>query len=267
MSVWNFLICTGNLVILLIKDFYVPKNLKIHLSTTIAQNSAMGLYFQNFNPLLFTKLSLPRTKIRPKHSEGVVWAQSKGHFRTQHPWKPLHNMLLVWPYLWILMFWNFLSFGVIYLIGGQLATSRHSWVVVYIYEMNRDCIHHPIFIYMMRIACFITPFSVTTYQYIYVSVLIRFDHICSSSRSSSSSATRDFWLQSGTGRYVQIFYRRRSKTSHTSITMLQSGEHNSIFPHPIYLNCYKLCVYLSSILQTQQLFTLFLIWCSKCLYV
>ena len=137
MSVWNFIICTiictGNLVILLIKDFYVPKNLNIHISTTIAQNSTMGVYFRNFNPLVFAEFSLPRTKIRPKHSEGVVWAQSKGHFRTKHPWKPLHNMLPVWLYLWILKFWNFLSLGVIYLIGGQLATSRQSWVVVYIY--------------------------------------------------------------------------------------------------------------------------------------
>ena len=150
MSVWNFIICTiictGNLVILLIKDFYVPKILKIHISTTTAQNFAKGLYFQNFNPLLFTELSLPRTKIRPKHSEGVVWAQSKGHFWTQHPWKPLYNMLLLWPYLWTLMFWNFLSFGIIYLIGGQLATSSGWWYI----SMNKDRIHHPIFIYLIR---------------------------------------------------------------------------------------------------------------------
>ena len=126
----------------------------LRIITTIAQNSAMGVYFKNSNPLLFAEFSLPRTKIRPKHSEGVVWAQSKGHFRTQHPWKPLHNMLPVWPYLWILKFWNFLSLGVIYLIGGQLATSRQSWVVVYIYEQRSN---HPIIIYLIR--CISLAFS------------------------------------------------------------------------------------------------------------
>ena len=45
-------------------------------------------------------------KIRPKHNEGVVWSQNKGHFWTQHAWKPLYR-LLVWPYLWILIFWIF----------------------------------------------------------------------------------------------------------------------------------------------------------------
>ena len=83
----------------------------LRIITTIAQNSAMGVYFQNSNPLLFAEFSLPQTKIRPKHSEGVVWAQSKGHFRTQHPWKPLHNMLPVWPYLWIFKVLKFFIFG------------------------------------------------------------------------------------------------------------------------------------------------------------
>ena len=50
-----------------------------------------GIYFWKFNPLLFTALtlSLPQTRIKPKHSERAVWPQIKGHFWTQHPWKPL----------------------------------------------------------------------------------------------------------------------------------------------------------------------------------
>ena len=86
-----------------------------------------GAYFQKFNPLLFAGLSLPQTKIRPKHNEGVVWSQNKGHFWTQHPWKPLYR-LLVWPYLWIWIFLNFLFFGVICLIGGT--TRDLPWVIV-----------------------------------------------------------------------------------------------------------------------------------------
>ena len=31
-----------------------------------------GVYFQEFNPLLFAKLGLPRTRIIPKRSEGVL---------------------------------------------------------------------------------------------------------------------------------------------------------------------------------------------------
>ena len=55
--------------------------------------SARGEYFREFNPLLFAKMSLPQTKIRPNHSEGVVWAQNKGHFWTRHHWKPLYILL------------------------------------------------------------------------------------------------------------------------------------------------------------------------------
>ena len=66
------------------------------------------------------------TKLRPKHNEGVVWSQNKGHFWTQHPWKPLYR-LLVWPYLWILTFLIFLFFGVICLIRGT--TRNLAWVV------------------------------------------------------------------------------------------------------------------------------------------
>ena len=47
-----------------------------------------GVYFRKFNPPLFARLSLPRTEIRLKHNEGVIWAQNKCYFRTQHPWNP-----------------------------------------------------------------------------------------------------------------------------------------------------------------------------------
>ena len=85
-----------------------------------------GVYFRKFNPLLFTRLGLPRTRIMPKHSEGVLWAQNKGHFWTQHPWKPLCR-LLVWPYLRILNFFIFYFFE----LSAQLrGTTRDlSWVV------------------------------------------------------------------------------------------------------------------------------------------
>ena len=63
-----------------------------------------GVYFQKFNPPHFDWLGLPRKKIRPKHTEGVVWAQSKGHFWTQHPALP------VWPYLWMFIFFIFCSY-------------------------------------------------------------------------------------------------------------------------------------------------------------
>ena len=44
------------------------------------------------------------------------------------------------------MFSNLLSFGIIYLIGGQLATSSGWWYT----SMNKDRIYHPIFIYLIR---------------------------------------------------------------------------------------------------------------------
>ena len=85
-----------------------------------------GVYFRKFNPLLFAGLSLPWTKTRPKHNEGVAWSQNKSHFWTQYPLKPLYR-LLVWPYLQILIFWIFLFFGVIWLIGGT--TRDLLWVM------------------------------------------------------------------------------------------------------------------------------------------
>ena len=81
--------------------------------------SYRGVYFRKFNTLLFGGLSLPQTKIRPKHNEGVVWPQNKGHFLTLHPWKPLYR-------LWILIFLNFF-FWVICPIGG---TTRNLSLVV-----------------------------------------------------------------------------------------------------------------------------------------
>ena len=54
-----------------------------------------GVYLQKSNPLLFAGLSLPRTKIRPKHRERLVWAQNKVHFLTQHSWR----QTLVWLYI------------------------------------------------------------------------------------------------------------------------------------------------------------------------
>ena len=99
-------------------------NLWSTLTTTV---SPRGLYYWKFNPHLFAGLCLPRTKIRPKDSEGV---QNTGHFWTQHPWKPLYG-LIVWPYLWNLIFWIFGFFGVSCLIGGQLATSHQLFVVIY----------------------------------------------------------------------------------------------------------------------------------------
>ena len=75
-------------------------------------------------------------------------------------------MLPVWPYLWILKFWNFLSLGVIYLIGGQLATSRQSLVVVYIYEQRSN---HPIIIYLIRcISLAFSPHFLSLHRYIYI---------------------------------------------------------------------------------------------------
>ena len=68
-----------------------------------------GAYFQKFNPPLFAGLSLPLTEIRPKHSEGVIWAQNKCHFWTQTPSKPLYRHF-VWPYVWI---WNVIFFYIL----------------------------------------------------------------------------------------------------------------------------------------------------------
>ena len=50
-----------------------------------------GVCFWKFNPPLFAGSSLPRTEIRPKHKEGVNWAQNKCHSWTQRPWKPLYR--------------------------------------------------------------------------------------------------------------------------------------------------------------------------------
>ena len=41
-------------------------------TTLEQQGGSRGVYFQKFNPLLFAGLSLPRTKIGPKHNERVV---------------------------------------------------------------------------------------------------------------------------------------------------------------------------------------------------
>ena len=48
---------------------------RLLLSNTGTQKQALshrGVYFQKFNPPLFAGLSLPHTKIRPKHNGGVV---------------------------------------------------------------------------------------------------------------------------------------------------------------------------------------------------
>ena len=44
-----------------------------------------------FNPPLFARLSFPWTEISPKHNQGVIWAQNKCHFWTQHLWKPQYR--------------------------------------------------------------------------------------------------------------------------------------------------------------------------------
>ena len=53
-------------------------------------------------------------EIKPKHSEGIIWAQIEGNICTWHPCNPPYS-LLFWPYIWILNFWIFI-FGVIRLI-------------------------------------------------------------------------------------------------------------------------------------------------------
>ena len=75
-----------------------------------------GVYFWKFNPPLFAGLSLPQTEIRPKHNEGVIWAQNKCYFWIQHPRKPLYGHF-VQLYLLLLIFSIFLYFGVICLIS------------------------------------------------------------------------------------------------------------------------------------------------------
>ena len=69
-----------------------------------------GIYFRKFNPLLFARLSSPKTKIRPKHSEGVVWAQYKCPFWPQHPWKSLYRLLfnIVYECFFFFLSWNYL---------------------------------------------------------------------------------------------------------------------------------------------------------------
>ena len=68
-------------------------------SVTLSLQWARGVYFWKFNPPLFAGLSLPQTEIRPKHNEGVIWAQNKCYFWIQHPWKPLYREF-VQPSLW-----------------------------------------------------------------------------------------------------------------------------------------------------------------------
>ena len=108
-----------------------PKCIKSIFSLVVF--SVQGRKFLKIQPTTICRLELILTEIGPKHS-GVIWAQNKCHFWTQHPSKPLYRHF-VWPYLWIFSFFIFLYFGVMHLIspnwGGQLATSHPSWVVIY----------------------------------------------------------------------------------------------------------------------------------------
>ena len=46
--------------------------------------TARGIYFREFNPLLFAGLSLPQTKSRPKHIEGVVCVKLGSSLNVAH---------------------------------------------------------------------------------------------------------------------------------------------------------------------------------------
>ena len=61
----------------------------------LSQKMGRGVYLQKSNQLLFAGLSFPRTKIRPKHRERLVWAPNKVYFWTQHPWR----QTVVWLYI------------------------------------------------------------------------------------------------------------------------------------------------------------------------
>ena len=56
-------------------------NDEYHNSTNMhTESTAMGVFFQNFDPPLFAGFSLCRTKIRPKISVGMVLTHKEGHF-------------------------------------------------------------------------------------------------------------------------------------------------------------------------------------------
>ena len=65
----------------LIEGFFTPK-----IKGKPFCRGSRGVYFQKFIPPLFVGLSLPRTEIRPKHDEGVIWAKNKNFSPT-----PLKN--------------------------------------------------------------------------------------------------------------------------------------------------------------------------------
>ena len=72
---------------------------------------------RNFQRRIFPKnstsicrIELTWTEIRPKHNEGVIWAQNKWYLWIQHPWEPLYrhfvsmtlnifNFFIFWSYL------------------------------------------------------------------------------------------------------------------------------------------------------------------------
>ena len=72
-------------------------------------DTSWGVYFRKSNLLLFAGLSLAQTKIRPKYSEVVVWAQNKGHISTQHPLRPLHRLLF-----WHIHKFKFFDFSILW---------------------------------------------------------------------------------------------------------------------------------------------------------
>ena len=79
----------------------------IHLSNNVLLHawwvSFRAYISKNSTHYPFARLGLPHTIVMPKHSEGVLRAQNKSPFWTQHRWKPIYR-LFVWPYLWILNF-------------------------------------------------------------------------------------------------------------------------------------------------------------------
>ena len=84
-----------------------PLNRIQHILHIHSQGSSSYTVYQQ-RQLLFAKFSLPQTKWMSKNIERVAWAQNKGHFSSQHFWKPVF-ILLNWPYLWISIFY-FLEF-------------------------------------------------------------------------------------------------------------------------------------------------------------
>ena len=90
-----------------------------------------GVYFRNLTlyPLLFAGLSLPRIKMRPKHSavKGVFWAEHKieAVFELSNLENPCMDSMF--GLIYEFESFNFLFFGVICLVCWQLTTSRQSW--------------------------------------------------------------------------------------------------------------------------------------------